>query len=75
MSNTTEKPLTAIALNEIIKSNKDLYYAYPELNEIVYLTGRGWTELGGLQEFVNLRAIYAENNCMPFSFSLPWITF
>eukprot|EP00659_Diplonema_papillatum_P016343 gene16343-25050_t len=40
------------------------FYSTPELNERLYLQCKGYGEIGGLEEFVNAKAIWLEGNCL-----------
>eukprot|EP01064_Diplonema_japonicum_P037881 TRINITY_DN9007_c0_g1_i1.p1 TRINITY_DN9007_c0_g1~~TRINITY_DN9007_c0_g1_i1.p1 ORF type:complete len:391 (+),score=113.26 TRINITY_DN9007_c0_g1_i1:44-1174(+) len=40
------------------------FYSTPDLNEKLYLQCKGFCEIGGLEEFVNARALWLEGNCI-----------
>jgi dynein assembly factor 1 len=54
-----------------LRSDREIYYRYPELNHILYLSGGGWTSMDGLELFTNLKVLYIEDNCL---IEVPWVS-
>jgi hypothetical protein len=50
----------------LLRSSPHIHYALPELNDILYANSIGLTSLNAVHLFVNLKALYANGNCMCF---------
>ena len=48
----------------LLRSTPHIHYALPELNDILYANSIGLTSLNAVHLFVNLKALYANWNCM-----------
>ena len=43
---------------------KDNLYEYPELNDKIYMHFKGFKKIENLEEYVNLKTLWLENNCI-----------
>eukprot|EP01060_Flectonema_neradi_P041099 TRINITY_DN9627_c0_g1_i3.p1 TRINITY_DN9627_c0_g1~~TRINITY_DN9627_c0_g1_i3.p1 ORF type:complete len:237 (+),score=37.21 TRINITY_DN9627_c0_g1_i3:36-746(+) len=50
---------------EVLRVCKETgFYTTPELNEKLYLQCKGYSEIGGLEEYTGVRALWLEGNCI-----------
>ena len=59
-----EKRITKKFLKELLRSDLQLYYVTPSLNDVLYLHFKGFKRIENLKEFVNVKVIYFEGNCI-----------
>ena len=61
--------MTKQALVEICKQNQ--LYKTPSLNETLYCNFKGFSAIGGLEEYVNVKALFLEGNVLESLEGLP----
>ncbi|EAY03260.1 Leucine Rich Repeat family protein [Trichomonas vaginalis G3] len=57
------KPITKKAIRESLKKNSG-YVSSPELNDVLYLHYRSFTRIKNLDPFINLKALWLNNNAI-----------
>lgn len=61
--------MTRAALLDICKTLK--LYRTPSLNDKLYCNFKGFTRIGGLEEYTNLKALFLEGNALASLEGLP----
>lgn len=61
--------MTKAALIEICKNNG--LYRTPSLNDKLYCNFKGFSQIAGLEEYVNLKALFLEGNVLESLEGLP----
>ena len=61
----TASLMTREALNKVLQEKPKVYYKTPALNPVLYIHRRGFSNIGGLEEFSGLKALYADGNGKP----------
>ena len=56
--------MTTDRLHQLLRKFPNLYSRFPELNDSLYLNDQEWSNLGGLHDFLELKVLHAEGNCM-----------
>jgi hypothetical protein len=62
--NNSLKSFSIEEARKLLREKNDTYYSLADQNHILYLSGGGWSSLEGLSLFINLRALYIEDNSM-----------
>jgi dynein assembly factor 1 len=63
-TNENEKRMTKDYLHKLLRSDFQLYYCTPELNDSLYLHYKGFIKLENLEQFTELKVLYCEGNCI-----------
>ena len=51
-------------MKKFLRSDLDLYYATPSLNETLYLNYKNIEKIENLEQFTDLKSLYIEGNCI-----------
>ena len=61
---TPKARITPEFMKKLLRSDLNLYYMTPSLNDVLYLHFKGFSRIENLQEYVNVKVLYMEGNCI-----------